>query len=183
MENIVAAQGFGAIQDHDTKWANRDAPQFPCNAVNQDFSVQYQCWQMQTSWMLTLKDYNFELVRDECLKVRPDMILVCFKSLGRDAAGFTLRNPQKIAEICSKVPQEKGYYEQCVIGATNVIIDFWGSGLEDQAIELCRALPDMGKNPCYQTLASRLNDVFAKTQERMKVCKNFEADYVVLCRL
>ncbi|TSC83302.1 MAG: hypothetical protein G01um101419_56 [Parcubacteria group bacterium Gr01-1014_19] len=180
MENIVTAQGSGGSKDHETKWASTD-PHFPCNSIDQNFEVQYQCYQMQTSWMLSLFDYNFDRVQKECFKARADMIDVCFKSFGRDAAGHTLRNPFKIRDLCAKVPDVQNYYYICVVGATNVIIDFWGDGLSTQATELCRILPETGKRSCYTTLASRLNDLFNTKERRQLICDTFEADYKNLC--
>ncbi len=180
MENIVTAQGFGAIPGHDTKWANKD-PHVPCSIIDQAHSVQFQCYQMQTSWMLTLFDYDFDRAVPECLKAPADMVSVCFKSFGRDAAGHTLRNPQKIRDICEKVPQEKDFYLQCVVGAINVIVDFWGDGLENQGAELCAALPEKGKESCYTTLASRLRGLFNEETKRSAVCAAFEPAYQSLC--
>ncbi len=181
MENIVAAQGFGAIPGHDTKWANNN-PHFPCNAIDQSHGVQFQCYQMQTSWMLTLFAYDFDRVAPECLSAPANMIPVCFKSFGRDAAGHTLRNPQKIRDICEKVPQDADYYRQCVIGAINVIVDFWGGGLVNQGTELCAILPTKGKEPCYATLASRLRDIFEEEEKRSAMCAHFEPAYQNRCR-
>lgn len=182
MENIVAAQGFGAIPGHDTKWANND-PHFPCNAIDQSQSVQFQCYQMQTSWMLSLFAHDFDRVIPECLSAPANMISVCFKSFGRDAAGHTLRNPQKIRAICEKVPQDKDadYYRQCVIGAINVIVDFWGGGLANKGTELCATLPEKGKESCYATLASRLRDIFKEKEKRTAMCATFELAYQNRC--
>ncbi|MBI2056486.1 MAG: cupredoxin domain-containing protein [Candidatus Sungbacteria bacterium] len=182
MENVVAAQGMGAIVGHGTKWANNIEPHFPCNKINQEFNIQYQCYQMQTSWMLTIYGYDFAKVALECLKARADMILVCFKSFGRDAAGHTLRNPQKIVELCAKVPHETAdYYEQCIIGAVNVIIDFWGDGLKQQATDLCKLVDGKGKKICYSTIAWRINDIFTAKESKKYVCETFEDGYRNLC--
>ncbi|MBI3534068.1 MAG: hypothetical protein HY072_01075 [Deltaproteobacteria bacterium] len=183
MENVVAGQGVGAVKGHDTKWVNRQDPSFPCNAIDQDYTVQYQCYQMQTSWMLTIGGQNFDKVSSECLNIRSDMVSVCYKSLGRDAAGNTLRNPQKIIEICGKVPQKEDYYNQCISGAVNVIIDFWGESLKNQASDLCKLVPrESGKSTCYSVLASRLQDIFRQFSEREAVCSTFEASYRNLCQ-
>lgn len=183
MENVVAAQGLGAIEGHGTKWANKTDPHFPCNGISQDYNIQYQCYQMQTSWMLTIHGYDFAKVASECLKARSDMISVCFKSYGRDAAGHTLRNPQKIVELCAKVPREKDYYEQCVVGAVNVIIDFWGDGLKGQATDLCKIVEESGKKICYSTVAWRLKDVFSRMEDKRFVCETFEDKYKNMCNV
>lgn len=180
MENIIVGQGLGAIRDHGTKWVSKD-PQFPCNSITQEYNIQFQCWQMQTSWILTLHNYSFDAVMNECLKAPPDMVQVCFKSLGRDAAGHTLRNPQKIVEICNKVPRESDYLGQCLIGAVNVIVDFWGAKVGNKASELCRMAPEPGKKACYSTLYGRLFDVFASASQRKSVCNTFEEEYKSYC--
>src|SRR5437867_1684666 len=112
---------------------------------------------MQTSWMLTLLNYDFDKVAKACNNAPLSMISVCFKSYGRDAAGNTLRNPPKIVELCNKVPSE--YFDQCITGALNVIVDFWGPKLTSQATELCKLLKEPNKRSCYNLLITRLNDV------------------------
>ncbi len=181
MENIVSAQGQGADPAHKTEWANDDL-QFPCNKIDQDKNIQYQCYQMQTSWMLTLTSHDFDKVGQECLKVPKEMIPVCFKSFGRDAAGFTLREPAEIVNLCEKVPKKQDFYDQCITGAVNVIVDFWGPNLKEQAAQLCKLLPETNKKSCYSVSAGRLLDVFRTQEERQMVCKSFETKYQNLCQ-
>ena len=159
MENIVTGQGLGAVPDHETEWVSDD-PHFPCNALGGDYAMRYECYQMQTSWMLTLTSYNFDRVVPSCLNAPADMIPVCFKSLGRDAAGITLRNPDKIIAMCEKVPKRAGFYDECVSGALNVIIDFWGPKLGSQAQEFCEAVPGASQGKCLSILEGRLPELF-----------------------
>ncbi len=157
MENIVTAQGRGAGSSHDTKWANDD-PQFPCNGVDQSFDVQYQCYLMQTSRMLDISHYDFSFVKDQCLKAPQNMMSVCFKSMGRDIAGQTLRDPKKIIDKCATVPDS--YHAICIEGALNVIIDFWGERLTDQPQTLCSLLSDDEAITCFENFGLRLKDIF-----------------------
>jgi len=182
MENIVTGQGLGARKgDHITEWVNRTDPAFPCNAISDSHDVQYQCWQMQTSWMLTINNYDFKKVSDLCLTAPADMISVCYRSYGREAAGHTLRNPQRIKELCENVPRTRTYYDDCVIGAVNVIVDFWGPGLGDQAAGLCKILDTRGKQTCYGTVAGRLSGLFTSPADRERICRGFEPAYQNLC--
>lgn len=180
MENVVTGLGVGAIPGHETDWVSEDA-QFPCNGIDNEYILQYECYQMQTSWMLHLNSYDFEKVAEECLKVPENMIPVCFKSYGRDAAGHTLRNPIRMKELCDKIPKEKDYYSQCITGGVNVIIDFWGPALKDQATGFCKVLDSFGKRICYVTLAGRLGDVFNNDEERKVICDTFEKEYRDYC--
>lgn len=68
-----------------------------------------------------------------------------------------------------------------VIGAINVIVDFWGGNLTTQGTELCAILPEKGKEPCYTTLASRLRDIFKEEEKRSAMCTAFEPAYQNRC--
>jgi len=185
MENVLTGQGLGASTkaDHATSWVNRADAQYPCNKIDQDYDVQYQCYQMQTSWMLTIYNYDFDKVAKECLNAPANMISVCFKSFGRDASGNSLRNVPKIIETCGKVPTGNGYRNQCIVGAVNVIVDFWGPSLKGQATELCINLTDPAtKDICYQTLASRIPDLVNTVDGRAAICNTFEVSYQNKCQ-
>lgn len=182
MENILAGQGLGAKgSGHTTDWTSED-PYFPCNAIDQDGDVQTECYMMQTSWMLWLNGYDFTALVEECLSTPEIYQSTCFQSFGRDAAGHTLRNPARITELCALVPKSSDWLQRCTIGAVNVIIDFWGPGLQGQASELCRALPDDQKTVCYRTIGQRVrDDLFPNPDARATVCNTFEENYVGLC--
>lgn len=182
MENILTGQGLGAgTAVHTTNWVNREDPYFPCNAIPQDTDLQRECYMMQTSWMLTMFNYNFDRVVDACLYAPKDMTPVCFQSLGRDIAGYTLRDPKRIVELCAKVPDQSGYGELCAVGALNVVVDFWGPDLGAQGSELCNALSDTRRERCYTVLATRLTDVFSDLSARERACATFEPAYQRLC--
>ena len=179
MENIVTAQGSGATTDHSTEWVNKDDPQFPCTTVKNNFEALYQCYLMQTSWMLTISKYDFAWTAKQCLKAPSSMVSTCYQSLGRDAAGYTLRDPQRIVTICETVPKSERF--RCIVGAVNVIVDFWGEKLEGQASELCRLAVD-GKHECFSTLALRLQELFTDKARQALVCETLDSDFRQLCR-
>ncbi len=184
MENVLTGQGLGASEkvDHETEWVNQTDPHFPCNALDKnDYDLEYQCYQMQTSWMLTLYNFDFTKVRNACLKAPDNMIPVCFKSFGRDAAGNTLRNPEGIMKNCALVPKTKDYYNQCLIGAVNVIVDFWGPALQGQAAELCRMPAESGKEVCYNTVADRIQGLVKEKERKVELCNTFEDKYKNSC--
>ena len=179
MENIVTAQGWGATADHATNWVKRDDPQFPCNAVEKNPQALYQCYLMQTSWMLTISKYDFAWAAKQCILAPSDMVDVCYQSLGRDAAGYTLREPEKILALCDDVPAAHRY--RCIVGAVNVIIDFWGEKLQGQASELCR-LAKEGKHECFSTLATRIPELFSDSASKKRVCDTVDPAYRQFCQ-
>ena len=180
MENIVASQGNGAKQDHVTHWVNMN-PQFPCSGIDTDRDIQEECYKMQTTRMFDLLHRDFSLVSRECTKAPYSYRATCFQSLGRDAAGHTLRDPEKIIAICNKVPF--GYFDICISGAFNVIVDFWGEGLGNQAENMCRQLSsDSSKKYCYGLLGSRLKNVFGANNEKIRFgCNESLKQYRSVC--
>lgn len=173
MENIVVAQGKGAIKAHETKWVSTD-PHFPCNAVNMGTNADRECYMMQTSWMLTLFDGDFEVVAQECLKAPAEMIPTCFQSLGRDGAGYALRNPDKILAYCNLVPSD--YFTNCLAGSLNVITEFWGEKLTDQGAVLCAKVEAaLEKRRCFTQLGSKIRQIFPDDQLALKkLCGTFD---------
>lgn len=179
MENIMVDEGRGAVAGHKTNWVSSD-PQFPCSGVDQDYHIQFECYQMQTSRMLHMFNYNFSLIAEECLKTPKNMTQVCFRSMGRDVAGQTLRDPEKIVNLCKTTPTD--YFRSCIRGALNVIIDFWGENLSDQAGKLCDRLSLNDKNYCFGLLGNRLKDVFGKDVNRIKkVCSFSDQQFRSAC--
>ena len=155
MENVVAGQGNAAIEGHETTWVNREDYHFPCNAVGENYGRQYECYQMQTSWMLTLSGGDFQKAVSECTRAPEDVRQACFISVGRDAAGQTLRDPESILEICEFTKTEE-QFRQCMTGGLNVIIDFWGPKLEDQADDFCTMVsPPTMQEDCFETIEMR----------------------------
>lgn len=182
MENIMVAQGFGAIQGHETEWINND-PHYPCNAISQDQFTQYECYQMQTSWMRTLYNEDGNRIIEQCLKAPEGSIPVCFRSWGRDLASIYLRDVNQIARGCEAVPKTSNYYDQCISGGLNVVIDFWGGRLQDEAAWLCYLVPEDHKHPCYYELAYRVKDIFGDPTQFGQVCRHIEANYQYLCEV
>ncbi len=179
MENIMVAEEKGAIRGHKSNWVSQD-PKFPCNGVDQNYLVQYECYQMQTSRMLDISNYDFKYVADNCQDAPENMKAVCFKSMGRDIAGQTLRDPDKIIKLCQTAPAEN--FRDCITGAQNVIIDFWGENLTNQAAEFCNKLQADDKSFCYDLLRQRLKDIFAANVDKIKkVCEYGEKEFREVC--
>lgn len=182
MENIMVAQGLGAIPGHKTEWISND-PLYPCNAISQDAAIQYDCWQMQTSWMRTLYNDDGAKIIEQCQNAPGDYVHVCFRSWGRDLASIYLRDIGSIARGCEAVPMILNYYDECISGGLNVIIDFWGGRLQDEAAGLCYLVSATNKQACHKDLARRLHDIFDDPAERSQVCQYFEPKYKHLCQV
>ncbi len=180
MENVIAGEGKAAIIGHSTKWVSND-PLFPCNGIDQTADVQTQCYMMQTSRMLDLYNYNFDLVASQCLNAPIEYKTICFQSYGRDAAGQALRDPVKIVNYCAKVTSQ--FYNNCITGGVNVIIDFWGAQIGDKPYALCRLItnPEQ-KSSCYSIIGGRLTGVLGGKDQIINSCNFAETEYQAFCR-
>ena len=180
MENIMVAEGRGALRGHITHWVSADSL-FPCDGVDPDEHIQYECYQMQTSRMLQLFDYNFPKIAMECQRAPQNMVPVCFRSMGRDIAGQALRDPDKMIPLCQLSPP--GMFKECMIGGLNVIVDFWGEGISDQPAQFCNKLTlTDNKADCYKVLSERLVNIFGKNRGKIEeVCKFAGPDNEKMC--
>lgn len=180
MENIVVAEGNGARPSHETKWVSSD-PHFPCNGIDQDFEVQSQCYYMQTSRMLNLFGHDYGKIIDQCLVAPNKMIGPCFQSLGRDIAGQSLRSGEKIYKVCQMVPGL--YFDLCLSGGLNVVIDFWGESLWDQAVNLCKLVEATeSKKYCYTVYSSRLKGLYGSDRGKIEAhCQLSEENFREIC--
>jgi len=160
MENIITAQGLGAVPGHETEWVSETDYHFPCNAVGDDYHTRFECYQMQTSWMLTLSDFNWEKVAYECTKAEEDIQFACFSSMGRDIAGVVHRKPNEIIELCELAPKGSDAYKGCVYGAVNVVVEFWGVNVKNEGEEFCSLVRDETvKDFCFTTVKDRKQQI------------------------
>lgn len=179
MENILVAEGRGANKGHSTKWVSED-PHFPCNALEKDYLIQYECYQMQTSRMLDISGYDFQIILSECPKAPVNVRNICYKSMGRDAAGQTLRDPKKIYKICSDVPKQ--YFNDCMEGALNVVVEFWGENMADQPHAVCNMLSPDDKKICYGILGMKSKQIFGENKDKIKsICSLSEQEFIDTC--
>lgn len=151
MENIMSELN----PDHYTKYLKDDDNLYPCNAVDDKYKG--QCFLMQTSHVLKLNGYDFPQAFQVCGTVADPYDKVCYTSMGRDASGSTISDPQKTRDICLKGHNDEAK-EWCIVGAVKDFISYHHA--LDPGLEFCEVLYDNKlKDRCIseaQTTASRL---------------------------
>jgi hypothetical protein len=176
MENIV---GASHAQDHGGEhksFIKAEDPLYPCNSVAQKY--QYQCYNLQTSAILMFNGYDYGKTARECDKAPGDYALVCYRSLGRDISGSTLRNPDKSLALCQQ--GTPAYWNECFIGAVK---DFINTDQKtEDALLLCQKAPVTAKESCYGGIGEILADLIVDPQARAKECAKAEEGYVAFCR-
>jgi len=145
MENVMMDSRY-----HTAKYLKPTDPLYPCNAVDEKYKN--TCYLMQTSYMLTLVDSNFEKVFDLCSTVEKDYRNTCYQSLGRDASGRSTSNVAETKEWCY-LGEDNIQRENCIIGAVKDFISYLHSDV--RAKELCLALDEKAlQDVCYSTVES-----------------------------
>jgi hypothetical protein len=182
MENIVVAWHvrYGDPSTHahgDFKVALRDDDlQYPCNGV----AARYQaaCYEMQTSAMLVITGHDFERTFRACDAAPAPYITHCYLSLGRDVAGFTLRDQTKSLELCSRgTAKHRGY---CFAGvAKNLFGLAWQV---EPAAAFCHKTPADAKTLCYQAIGDQVAGLPGDATARERACATVEAGFVQVCR-
>lgn len=144
MENIMADN-----KNHFTKYLKPEDPLYPCDAVDEQYKG--QCYLMQTSYMLRVKGGDFSEVFSLCRSVPAPNDKICYQSLGRDASGQTMSDPERTKEKCL-LGKDDIAETNCVIGAVKDFISYYHS--DTQAKSFCAALPKNLSETCTSTANS-----------------------------
>ena len=75
---------------------------------------------MQTSAVLTFLNYDFAQAFVQCARVEGEHQTTCYRSLGRDISGYTLRDAARVNELCRLGQGDQ--IQQCFIGAVKDFI-------------------------------------------------------------
>ena len=186
MENVIWFQtgphpdheGHGEHAGHETgaKLLDPNDLHYPCDAVEKRY--QRSCYMMQTSAMLTFNGYDFAATFKECEKAPADLVDTCVRSLGRDASGYTLTNPERVRTLCLLGPPR--LIGQCFRGAVK---DFGFTHASPQrSIALCRAVDGPYKADCYSAVQEFLVAFHADQAKRDQECKTADEAYQSICR-
>jgi hypothetical protein len=183
MENIVtfqnARQPQHAQHHHDqapaTSFMNAQDLLYPCTALNEKYLR--SCYLMQTSAVLTFLNYDFAQAFTQCERVIGDHQTTCFRSLGRDISGFTLRDPLRVTELCGLGKGDQ--VRQCFIGAVKDFVLTDAS--PDPGLAFCRHLDERFKQDCYSTLAEMVVTLYSDREQRNQACRKGESEYIDTC--
>ncbi len=150
MENIVAKLDPEKASAHQTVWLSQD-PHFPCNAVNQNADVQESCYSMQTTWLNTLVDYDQARVGQLCTQAPAAYVATCMQSIGRESIGKHNYEAKGMVGDCTRAAGP-AHFDDCIAGGLKVIMDFYGTKLDQEAIGVCTLLPTGHQARCFRTL-------------------------------
>ena len=185
MENIVTfqqaqraqpAQSGGDHHHHEaTSFLNPQDLLYPCSVLNEKYLR--ACYLMQTSAVLTFLNYDFAQAFTQCARVEGEHQTTCYRSLGRDISGYTLRDAVRVNELCRLGQADQ--IRQCFIGAVKDFI--LTDANPDPGLALCRSLDGPFKRDCYATVGEMVIPLFDDKEKRAQACRKGEDEYVDAC--
>ena len=148
MENIVWAQRPANQQQvFDGESVIPEDLHYPCNAVAAKY--QQDCYFMQSSTILWLNGFDFGAGFAECDRAPVKYVDLCYRSMGRDIAGYTHHRPEPSFDLCSHGRRDR--IGSCLAGVAQTLINLQGT--TDDAFRFCGMAERSGeKYSCYQAI-------------------------------
>jgi hypothetical protein len=141
MENVMAHMN----PDHKTKYLKDDDPLYPCTAVEDKYAQ--QCYLMQTSHSLMVLGNDFAKVFDLCSSLAAQHQMTCYTSVGRDASGNSISDPERTHATCMLGKSEQAR-EGCMRGAVRDFVSYHHS--DQQAGVFCDRFEESLRAMCHQ---------------------------------
>jgi hypothetical protein len=154
----------------------QEDPLYPCDRVAEVYGS--QCYHMQSSVMLMLNGGDFQQTAHTCETAPDQFVATCYESIGRDAAGYALRDPMKAAALC--MVGSEHYREFCFGGAAPTLTN--GSGSPADGFAVCRIAPAAAKDHCYGAVGEYVASLYVDADRRASACAEVEEVYVSSCR-
>lgn len=190
MENIVQATstetslgrpthaGHGGTSASDFPPLDRDDPLYPCSVLDERYLA--ACYQMQTSAILQLNEFDVSIAAAACPAAPEPFIATCFQSLGRDISALTVQDHGQALAMCGEAPEE--YRHFCHLGYAKNLVDV--SADPDDGFAFCRILPEgVSKRTCYIGMGEQLWALDPRDEVRRALCDGAESGYREACRM
>ena len=182
MENIVTFQHAQRVDvrmdhhDHEaTSFLNSQDLLYPCSVLTEKYLR--ACYLIQASAILTFLNYDFAQAFEQCGRVQGEHQITCYRSLGREISGFTLRDARRVNEMCRL--GRGNQVQECFIGAVKDFI--FTDASPDPGLALCRSLDPQFKKECYATVGEMIVPLFDDKNRRAQSCRKGEDEYIETC--
>jgi len=182
MENVMAGLGISSgVDAHITDWLSLDDMHFPCNTLQNNKEAHELCYERQSSWALLMSGRDYDFAIDFCSDAPTQRTSeLCFKGLGRNISGESLRSPDVVNQGCKNFPEE--FLDECVVGAIDTVIDFWSSNFLNYAKTFCSALEEgIAQKTCYTRITERIPEVFLHKEDRITACRKLPNPFSTSC--
>jgi hypothetical protein len=143
MENITTDEKTG----HPAKYIKKEDPIYPCNAVEDKYRS--ACYFLASSQVLKLNGWNFPETFKACDTAEAKYRYLCYQSTGRDVSGSSLRDNQRVKELCN-LGSTAFARTECYFGAVRDYVNEVGEF--ESGLGLCAFIETDYQKRCYQAL-------------------------------
>jgi hypothetical protein len=171
MENVTTDEKTG----HPAKYIHPDDPIYPCNAVEEQYKS--ACYFLASSQILKINGWNFADTFKVCDGAEENYRWLCYQSLGRDVSGSTLRNKEKVKELCSLATNFDAKAD-CYFGAVRDFINDKGEFTD--AVEMCKFIEGDFHQKCYDAIFLDMS-LYKTGQEFEAVCALMPEPFKTQC--
>jgi hypothetical protein len=169
MENISSSYGIKS------RWVRDDDPLYPCEDMKDRHKL--YCYLMVTSRINELNGFDWKQTAATCRTVERDWVTTCFESYGRDASGWTVEEPPKIAALCRLTGR---FEKSCVYGAVRDLASFDPSG--KRATAFCGLVAERLRERCWNGVGTIVASLHPGAAAQRKACSEAPAAYEASCR-
>ena len=170
MENISSSYGIRS------QWLRDDDLIYPCRTIKE--SQKEGCYLIVTSRILAANGYNWADAARVCRTSDPSWVATCFQSFGRDAAGVTLFDAAKAADLCLVAGDQA---PECFYGAARAIAN--NHAEPATAKPLCELAPKPSKPRCYEGIGTYVQNFNLTRETRRAACARITDAYFKECLL
>ncbi|MBI5045224.1 MAG: hypothetical protein HZC02_04820 [Candidatus Levybacteria bacterium] len=171
MENNWAVHEDGVPSPD--RWVSEADPTYPCYDDRIAERFRKACWSNQPQVMYKLFQGNIDKIVDECENIKAkEYQEICFDSIARQINPVASGDPQKIFELCNKMPV--GWKNFCVVSNVNALFSL---GDEKTPFVVCSMIPASGERRCYELIQQRIRGNVQNLQEKLRLCAMIPKDY------
>lgn len=174
MENLFGVHDWGKDKEVKRDWLSED-PYFPCNAFEEKY--QKGCWLNQAARIYQMNNGDIAKTSKLCKEVGNDQYTAwCMDNVARQIHPLTNGDPAQSFKLCQMEGAE--WYDSCLVVNAG---SFYSVGGRDQALFICRNVPDHLKAECYQRVVSQIISDPIDKKQKEELCQKVEAPYQQSC--
>lgn len=174
MENLFGVHDWGKDKKVKREWLSDD-PYFPCNYFGEKY--QRGCWLNQAARIYQMNGGDVAKTAQSCQAVENEQYVAwCMDNLARQIHPLTNGDPAKSFQLC----QQEGpkWYDNCLVVNAG---SFYSVGGRDEAIFICKNVPQHLKGDCYQRVIGQIvADPIEKSQKEV-ICQRLEQPFNQQC--
>ena len=171
MENLFGVHDWGEGKELVRDWLKDHDPYFPCNYFGEKY--QKGCWLNQAARIYQMNKSDIAKTSELCQAVGNDQYTAwCMDNVARQIHPLTNGDPAKSFSLCQM--EGKDWYDNCLVVNAG---SFYSVGGRDEAIFICKNVPQSLKGECYQRVIGQIISDPIDENQKLSLCQRIEAPF------